>query len=214
MSWINKDTEIYCSFAKKAGNTGCQMMNSAFYYYKLNKIYKSFSVDDIKDAVSAVKTLNIKGFAITMPYKRDIIKYVDEVDDTINNIGAANTVINNDGVLKAYNTDYLAAKEYLNSLQTKNEIYILGNGGYAAAVKQAANDLNLEWTLITRHVWTMIKDIKNGVVYNCTPVQNIKVDDSNIFVDCLVTTNTGYKLATMQAAHQFKLYTGLKFPFL
>ena len=30
--------EIYCSFAEKAGNTGCQMMNTAFYYYGLNKI--------------------------------------------------------------------------------------------------------------------------------------------------------------------------------
>ena len=70
MSWINKDTEIYCSFAKKAGNTGCQMMNSAFYYYGLNKIYKSFSVDNIGLAVEAVETLDIKGFAITMPYKK------------------------------------------------------------------------------------------------------------------------------------------------
>ena len=49
--WINKDTEIYCSFAKEAGNTGCQMMNTAFYYYGLNKVYKSFSVSNIKDAI-------------------------------------------------------------------------------------------------------------------------------------------------------------------
>ena len=57
--WIDKDTEIYCSFAEKAGNTGCQMMNSAFYYYSLNKIYKSFSVDDIEEAVYSVRTLGI-----------------------------------------------------------------------------------------------------------------------------------------------------------
>ena len=41
MSWINKDTEIYCSFAENAGNTGCQMMNTAFHYYGLNKIYRT-----------------------------------------------------------------------------------------------------------------------------------------------------------------------------
>jgi len=57
--WINKDTEIYCSFAETAGNTGCQMMNTSFYYYGLNKIYKSFSVSNIEEAVNAVKTLNI-----------------------------------------------------------------------------------------------------------------------------------------------------------
>ena len=80
MRYINKDTEIYCSFAEKAGNTGCQMMNSAFYYYGLNKIYKSFSVSNIEDAVYSVRTLGIKGFAITMPYKVEGLKYVDECE--------------------------------------------------------------------------------------------------------------------------------------
>jgi len=59
---INKDTEIYCSFAKKAGNVGCKVFNTAFRYYDMNKIYKSFSVDNIESAVNSVKTLNIKGF--------------------------------------------------------------------------------------------------------------------------------------------------------
>ena len=217
MSWINKDTEIYCSFAKKAGNTGCQMMNSAFYYYGLNKIYKSFSVDSIEDAVNAVKTLNIKGFAITMPYKKEIIKYVDEVS-TSAKIGAANTVINDNGSLIVYNTDYLAALEYLSYYNNKsykdwNDFFILGNGGYAAAVKAAANKLNMEFISITRDNWSLLNDIKNNLVYNCTPLENIQLDLSNIFIDCIVTTNTGRKLATMQASHQFKLYTGLKFPY-
>ena len=218
MNWVNKDTEIYCSFAENAGNTGCQMMNSAFYYYGLNKIYKSFSVDNIEDAVNAVKTLNIKGFAITMPYKKEILEFVDEMDNNVREIGAANTVINNNGILKAYNTDYLAALEYLNYYKNKdykdwNNFYILGNGGYASAVKSAASSLGLDWKLITRHVWNMIEDIKDSIIYNCTPVENIQVDASNAFIDCQVHTTTGHKLATMQAAHQFKLYTKLEFPF-
>ena len=218
MNWVNKDTEIYCSFAKKAGNTGCQMMNSAFYYHGLNKIYKSFSVDNIKDAVNSVKTLNIKGFAITMPYKKEILKFVDAVDDSVRLIGAANTVLNKDGILKAYNTDYLAAQMYLSYItnevhQSFNNFYILGNGGYASAVKAAASSLGLDWTLITRHVWNMVGDIKDSVIYNCTPMENIQIDNSNTFIDCIVTTDTGHKLATMQAGHQYEMYTGLKFPY-
>ena len=112
MSWINKDTEIYCSFAKNAGNTGCQMMNSALYYHGLNKIYKSVSVDNIEDAVKSVRTLGIKGFAITMPFKKQVLEYVDEIDKSAQ-IGAANTVINDNGKLTAYNTDFLAALDYL-----------------------------------------------------------------------------------------------------
>jgi shikimate 5-dehydrogenase len=218
MSWINKDTEIYCSFAKNAGNTGCQMMNSAFYYHGLNKIYKSFSVDNIENAINAVKTLGIRGFAITMPHKKHVLNYVDSMEDCVKEIGAANTVINTNSKLHAYNTDYLAALEYLSYYNNKSykdwdEFFILGSGGYAAAVKAAANELNMPFINITRNDWDKLSNIKSSLIYNCTPVENIPLDPSNIFIDCIVTTDTGHKLATMQASHQYKLYTGLKFPY-
>ena len=216
--WINKDTEIYCSFAESAGNTGCQMMNSAFYYYGLNKIYKSFSVSNIEDAVKSVRTLNIKGFAITMPYKIQVLDYVDECDVSIVDIGAANTVINDNGVLVAYNTDYLAAKTVLKRFP-KYDLYILGNGGYSKAVQEAAKQLGYQPIVVTRNPnswemgWDNISNIgKSSIVYNCTPVENIDVNTSN-YIDCIVTTNTGKELATLQASHQFKLYTGMDFPF-
>ena len=211
MSWINKDTEIYCSFAKNAGNTGCQMMNTAFHYYGLNKIYKSFSIDSMINGIISVRTLGIKGFAITMPYKTEVIKYVNEMTDDVKAIGAANTVINDNGHLTAYNTDYLSAKEVLTDCVGK-ELYILGNGGYSKAVQSAAKDLGYKPNIITRNNWNKIKEIKDSIIYNCTPVENIEVDKSNDFIDCIVTTKTGKRLATIQASYQFKLYTGLEFP--
>jgi len=209
--WINKDTEIYCSFAKKAGNTGCQMMNTAFHYHGLNKIYKSFAVGRIKDAVDSVLTLDIKGFAITMPYKIQVLDYVDYMTDEVKDIGAANTVINKEGILTAHNTDYLAAKEVLVDCVGKY-LYILGDGGYSKAVQSAARSLNINHTIVRRDSWSLIDTIKDSFIYNCTPVEDIKVNNSNTFIDCIVTTETGKKLATIQASHQFKLYTGLDFP--
>lgn len=209
--WINKDTEIYCSFAKTAGNTGCQMMNTSFYYYGLNKIYKSFSISNIEDAVNAVKALNIKGFAITMPYKTQVLSFVDKCDDDVKQIGAANTVLNDNGILTAYNTDYLAARTFLDK-SLGLDLYILGNGGYSKAVQQAAKSLGYDYTLVTKENWDIISSIgANVIVYNCTPVENIKVNTSQ-FIDCIVTTKTGRELASIQASHQFKLYTGLEFP--
>ena len=215
MNWINKDTEIYCSFAETAGNTGCQMMNSAFYYYGLNKIYKSFSVSNIEDAVKSVKTLNIKGFAITMPYKTQVLECMGAQDfcaDNVVKIGAANTILNDNGILTAYNTDYLAAKTVLGKCSGSN-LYILGNGGYSKAVQEAAKYLGFKPQVITRDNWDDIKLIKsNSITYNCTPVENISVK-SLYFIDCIVTTESGKELATLQASHQFKLYTGMDFPF-
>jgi len=214
LNWINKDTEIYCSFAETAGNTGCQMMNSAFYYYGLNKIYKSFSVSNIEDAVKSVKTLNIKGFAITMPYKTQVLEYMGTQDmcaENVVEIGAANTILNDNGILTAYNTDYLAAKTVLQR-SLGYDLYILGNGGYSKAVQQAAKSLGYDYTLVTKENWDIVDNIQhNSIVYNCTPLEDVSVK-SKYFIDCIVTTKTGKELATLQASHQFKLYTGLEFP--
>ncbi len=213
MKWINKDTEIYCSFAKEAGNTGCRMMNTAFYFYRLNKIYKSFSVDNIEEAVNAVKTLNIKGFAITMPFKTQVLEYVDEMDRYVANIGAANTVINTDGRLKAYNTDAYAAMAYLELYDNRKTLYVIGNGGYGKAVKWAAKGSRFDVKNITRDNWDELFDIKDSIVYNCTPLDITDwIHKSNDFIDCRVTTQTGIDLATLQASEQFKMYTDLEFP--
>ncbi len=211
MSWINKDTEIYCSFAKEAGDTGCRMMNTAFYFYGLNKIYKSFSVDNIEKAVDSVRILGIKGFAITMPYKEEVLKYVDTTDVAVSQIGAANTVINEDGRLSAYNTDSYSALAYLDLYDNRKPLYIIGDGGYAKAVKWASKGFDV--TQITRDNWDELFDIKDSIVYNCTPLDITDwIHKSNDFINCLVTTQTGIDLATLQASKQFELYTGLDFP--
>ena len=167
-SWIDKNTEIYCSFAEKAGNTGCQMMNSAFYYYGLNKIYKSFSVSNIEDAVKSVKTLNIKGFAITMPYKTQVLECMGAQDfcaDNVVEIGAANTILNDNGILTAYNTDYLAAKTVLGKCSGSN-LYILGNGGFSKAIQYACKLLNINYTIVTRGSWGVIDTLKDETLFN------------------------------------------------
>jgi shikimate dehydrogenase len=212
--WVNKDTEIYCSFAENAGNTGCQMMNTAFYYYGLNKIYKSFSVKSIEDAVNSVKTLDIKGFAITMPYKIDVLNYVDDMSDDVKEIGAANTVLNfNDGFLHAYNTDAYAARTFLEDYDNQKKLYILGDGGYSKAVRWGALQNGFDVQTITRSEWDDIYNITGSVVYNCTPVDvESMVNSSNDFINCLVHTKTGRELARLQASKQYELYTGMDFP--
>ena len=66
---ITKDTKIYGSFSKNAGSLGTKLFNLAFKYYNINAIYRSFSIDNIEDAVQAARTLKFSGFAVSMPYK-------------------------------------------------------------------------------------------------------------------------------------------------
>ena len=71
----------------------------------------------------------------------------------------------------------------------------------------------MEFINVNRDNWDILKNIKHSLIYNCTPVENLNfLKENNVFIDCIATTNTGKKLATMQASHQFKLYTKLEFP--
>tara|TARA_B100002019_G_C21264135_1_gene598441 strand:+ start:1360 stop:1989 length:630 start_codon:yes stop_codon:yes gene_type:complete len=207
---IDKDTLLYGSFAYKAGSTGCLFHNAGFKKHNINAIYKSFSVKNIEEAVRCMRVLDIKGAGITMPFKTEVIRYIDEVDQEARDINACNTLLNDNGKIKGYNTDVMSALDYLKPLGIK-QLIVLGGGGYAKAVIRASRKLNIDVKRIVRDNWHELKDIRNHTVFNCTPVENITLDESNNFIDCLVSTKTGKILADTQAKYQFKIYTGVNY---
>ena len=210
---INKDTQIYCSFSKNRGNVGTKIFNTCFAYYGINSLYRSFSVEDIGPAVSAARCLQFSGFAVSMPFKKAVIEHLDSISVDAEQIGAVNTVVNKSGLLKGYNTDWQAAKTYLEQLKI-SELYILGDGGYAQSVKYASEKLKIRYKIINRQNWDLIERLENKTIFNCTPVENIqtKIKKNNLFIDCITTTKTGKHLAMLQSAKQFELYTNLQFP--
>lgn len=208
---INKDTKIYCSFSKNAGNKGCEFFNLAFIKYNINAIYKSFSINNIETALNSAKYLNFSGCAIAMPFKKIAFDLVDEKDISVLNSKSVNTIIFDYKLNKliGYNTDYYAAGVLLTPYRkTFDVLYILGDGGLAAAVKAKANDLNFSIKLITRNNWETIYSLKNCLVFNCTPLK-IETDPSNIYIDCLIGTSSGDVFHYLQAKQQFLLYTNI-----
>ncbi len=121
--------------------------NAAFQDLGLNFIYVAFAVskDELKDAVMGARSLGFHGLNVTMPYKKAVMKYLDEIDLTVRSIGAVNTILNCHGKLVGYNTDGTGA---MSALQ-ENGIYIeetkmvlLGAGGAAKAIAyEAAKDV-------------------------------------------------------------------------
>lgn len=93
------------------------------------------NIKDVQKAVRAVRVLQIRGLTCTMPHKIEVMKYLDEIDPIAQKIGAVNTVVNDHGVLKGYNTDWLGAVlpiEQLISLKGKR-VALIGAGGAARA---------------------------------------------------------------------------------
>lgn len=116
------------------------MQNSAFRECKLNKIYIPIEVEpnNLETVVKGISKMNFDGFNITKPYKIDIMKYINGMDEYARLIGAVNTVKISNGILKGYNTDgtgFLKSFEDNTGVKIEGKsIFLLGSGGAARAI--------------------------------------------------------------------------------
>lgn len=133
---INKDTRLCMSLAARPGNFGTFFHNYLYDKLELNYIYKAFSTNNLRDAIYGVKALGIRGCAISMPYKEECIQYMDKLDISASAIQSVNTIVNKDGYLKAYNTDFMAVEKLLkeSKIPTDTLFVLYGTGGMAKAV--------------------------------------------------------------------------------
>ncbi len=200
---ISKDTILCISIAERPGSLGATIFNNAFEKLSLDYIYKPLLVKakDLEIAVLAIRALCIRGCGVSMPHKIEVIQYLDKVDMTAKKIGAVNTIVNNDGTLTGYNTDFEGAK-----IITKKDInvrgsdvFIAGAGGAARAIIQALIENKASRIYITNRdeqkattvakefkiefiPWKE-KDIMSGkLLVNATPL-GMKLDDPCIFAD-------------------------------
>jgi shikimate dehydrogenase len=128
------------------------MHNAAFDHLGLNFRYLPFLVqpDSLRDAIGAVRALNLAGVNITVPHKEKVIPFLDEVDGEASFIGAVNTIVNSDGTLTGYNTD---GRGFMRSLAEENisvegkRILIAGAGGASRAVSYYLSQKALELRL-------------------------------------------------------------------
>ena len=196
---INKDTKIFGSFSANPGNNGCKFFNKKFNSNGINAIYKSFYSENIEKSIQAAIVLGISGFAVSMPFKEQIIVLLNEIDCATKEIGACNTVIIKDNQLKGYNTDWLGVYKYLLKNKIKS-LSIYGNGGFSKAVQYACKKLHIDFEIITRKNWQQTPKYEN--VFNATPVE---IKHKNL-IDARPHTTTGMIIAEFQANEQYKIY--------
>ncbi|MHC5202219.1 shikimate dehydrogenase family protein [Myroides sp. LJL119] len=119
-----------------------------------NHLYVNFDIPVIQDFKQLTKQhTDLKGFNVTIPYKQQIIPYVDSLSKTAKKIGAINTIrIKKNGKLKGYNTDwygfYHSIKPLL-KLRHKKAL-ILGNGGASKAIEYGLKKLNIPYKIVSR----------------------------------------------------------------
>lgn len=170
------------------------MHNAAFGALGMDYAYVAFDVDplNLKSAIEGAKSLNIKGFNVTIPHKIEVMKHLDDIDDVAGLIGAVNTIDFKN--MKGYNTDGIGAVkaiEEVTSIKDKN-VVVAGAGGASRAIsfyiaKYGAETL----TILNRNVEKA--DSLAGDVLDSDLIGDVKsdsiseirsyIDDADILID-------------------------------
>ena len=111
--------------------------NNAFESTNTNGVYLAWEVDatELAETVANIRRYQMYGINLSMPYKEQVIPYLDQLSEEACLIGAVNTVVNREGTLIGYNTDGKGFFKSLPSFKISGEkMVLLGAGGAAKAI--------------------------------------------------------------------------------
>lgn len=163
------------SFSKK-------YFSEKFKKENLDCTYSNFDVVNISEIESILQNNSISGYNVTIPYKEEIINFLDEIDEVAKDIGAVNTIKKIDNKNIGFNTDSIGFEKSLLPL-IENKIpknaLILGSGGASKAIKYVLKKLKINYSTVSRKegksefVYENLNEVilnKFKMIINCSPV--------------------------------------------
>ena len=186
--------------------------NQKFRNENIDAEYVNFEIPDIGDLMEVIsENPNLHGLNVTIPYKEQVIPYLDEIDEDAAQIGAVNVIKfirnKNSVIFKGYNSDIIGFCDSIAPLLTpnRNKALILGTGGAAKAVYHGLKKLGVEPIYVSRNkqegmltYGELSSDImaEYKVIVNTTPLGMYpRMDECpNIPYQCLTTEHLCYDL--------------------
>ena len=171
------------------------MQNTWLCQNNVNAVYLAFSFEkkQLKKAVDSIKVFNMLGANVTVPYKIDVMKYLDAIDNAAKKIGSVNTIVNKNGKLIGYNTDWSGFCDDLKfkRINFKNKkIFVLGAGGACKAVLYSLNKIGVKKIFLCSRTYEKVKKLSK-LYKNIIPVKIENIgDDFFCNIDGFVNTST------------------------
>ena len=170
---------ICISISEKPGNFGKIIHNAGYEALGLNWIYIPFKITNLEDTIKGIRALGIRGCSVSMPFKEKVIKFLDDIDPLANEIGSVNTIVNNNGILKGYNTDFLGFQKSFKKLgaMKHQKILILGTGGVSKSILLGLKKLKFKNIFISGRNFRNTKNL--ALKYNVKFIEWDQRENSN-----------------------------------
>lgn len=142
-----------------------------------NHYYKNFEINNLNSLRELISKNNLSGLNVTIPFKEQILKYVDDLDDSAEKIGSINTLKVNKNKITGFNTDADGfEKSFKPLIENRNGAIILGNGGASKAVQYVLKKNKIKFKVISRSGEIKYENlsnldiVKNLIIINATPL--------------------------------------------
>jgi shikimate dehydrogenase len=172
---INAKTELYGVIGNPIRHSLSPIIhNGVFQRMGLNAVYLAFEVNDLENAMSGIRELGLRGVSVTHPLKTRILPLLDEVEELAGRIRAVNTIMNEGGRLKGYNTDGSGALEALGEKVGLKEkkVLLLGAGGTARAIGFRLKEKGVQ-TIISNRSLDKAEALAKELGFICRPLSSI-----------------------------------------
>lgn len=184
---IDTNTTLYCIFGNPVRHSKSPFIHNAWFKeHQINSVYLAFEPKRIEQGINAIRQLDIQGASITIPFKTQIIPYLDKIDPDAAKIGAVNTIVNKNGKLSGYNTDSSAAvRSFKGIIELPDKtICILGAGGAAQAVAFGMVKKNGDVIIVNRNQ-TKAEQLAQSITGRAISYQDLEQIKS---IDILINT--------------------------
>ena len=178
-----KENKIYGLIGKNIDYSFSKnFFSKKFKNENINCKYLNFDIQSISEFKSIISDKNISGLNVTIPYKEDVLKYIDEISNDAKSIGAVNTIKISNNKLTGHNTDHIGftkSIEKIDEFKNIESALILGSGGASKAIQFALDNMKIKYTIVSRsnsikcinYNQVSEKIIKNHkLIINCTPL--------------------------------------------
>ncbi|MEM0933436.1 MAG: shikimate dehydrogenase [Bacteroidota bacterium] len=143
--------------------------------------YENFDIQTISEFPNIIQNNRLKGLNVTIPYKEQILSFLDEIDEKAKKIGAVNTIKFAENGLHGFNTDIFGFEESIKPFLKAhhNKALILGTGGASKAIRFVLEELGITYNYVSRssnpttlNYSLLDKPIleEHTVIINCTPL--------------------------------------------
>jgi shikimate dehydrogenase len=225
IDWQSK-SKLFVSLAAKPGKTGETFYKTLFDHHGIDAEYVACVCTDLAQDMQLVRR-HCAGASITMPFKRTAAHFVDTtVSPVVGAITPINTVVNQNGMLTAYNCDYLGLADVAAQDFKGLHVVILGDGAMSENARLLCKDATITQASRRSYTW-QLRNTQCDVLINTTSIGMNSADspvdyiNANTVIDCVIgdtellrkanpigaKTISGAEIYMAQFAHQFKYYT-------